>query len=133
LFTVSGIKSENLFTNTQSILFILILGFYVVLTRTSIFFLNKQNLKKGKNLKNILIIGQNDNTENLIALLNKRKEFGLRIIKTFDFNLNTISEIESLISETKIDYAYISLTNNLNEEILVKYTNLFEKYYIYIG
>src|SRR5690606_25070765 len=31
LFTVSGIKSENLFTNTQSILFILILGFYVVL------------------------------------------------------------------------------------------------------
>lgn len=133
LFTVSGIKSENLFTNTQSILFILILGFYVILTRTSIFFLNKQNLKKGKNLKNILIIGQNDNTENLIALLNKRKEFGLRIIKTFDFNLNTISEIESLISETKIDYAYISLTNNLNEEILVKYTNLFEKYYISVG
>lgn len=133
LFTVSGIKSENLFTNTQSILFILILGFYVILTRTSIFFLNKQNLKKGKNLKNILIIGQNDNTENLIALLNKRKEFGLRIIKIFDFNLNTISEIESLISETKIDYAYISLTNNLNEEILVKYTNLFEKYYISVG
>lgn len=62
LYTVSGIKAENLFSNRQSFYYLIVLAAYIFVSRTLMFFLSKYFFGKGLNSKNLIVIGQNDNS-----------------------------------------------------------------------
>ncbi len=133
LYTVSGIKTESLFTNKQSILFLMILGFYMVASRTFIFYFNKAYFIKGYNSKNLIIIGNNDNTDVIVNLVHERKNFGLVIQEVFTNGRIQIPEITKYLAANKIDYAYICLGGEMDNQTIEKLTELFEDHYISVG
>jgi putative colanic acid biosynthesis UDP-glucose lipid carrier transferase len=133
LYTVSGIKTESLFTNKQSILFLMILGFYMVASRTFIFYFNKAYFIKGYNSKNLIIIGNNDNTDAIVNLVHERKNFGLVIQEVFTNGRIQIPEITKYLAANKIDYAYICLGGEMDNQTIEKLTELFEDHYISVG
>lgn len=133
LYTVSGIKTESLFTNKQSILFLMILGFYMVASRTFIFYFNKAYFIKGYNSKNLIIIGNNDNTDAIVNLVHERKNFGLALQEVFTNGRIQIPEITKYLAANKIDYAYICLGGEMDNHTIEKLTELFEDHYISVG
>src|SRR5690606_12697256 len=80
LFAISGVKNEDLFSNKQSLNFIIILIIYVFSSRTISFFTKKWYRAKGLDPKKLLIIGNNQNIETLISLINKRKDLGINLV-----------------------------------------------------
>lgn len=133
LYTVSGIKVEYLFSNEQSIYYLIIIGAYLMLSRTLIFFFNKYYFEKGYNSKNLVIIGQNDNSVNLIDILKTNKQYGLSLkywFKNNNFNREIISKY---LSQNKVDFAYICLSDSLNESETRELTDLLEDNFISIG
>ncbi len=133
LYTVSGIKTESLFTNKQSILFLIILGAYLLISRTVIFYFNKAYFKKGYNSKNLIIVGNNDNTEVVVNLVHERTNFGLSLKEVFTNGRVQIPEIEAYVDTNKIDYAYICLGGEMDDSTIQKLTELFEDHYISVG
>ena len=98
----------------------------------SYFLLSKYRIHLGGNIRNVVVIGRNDRTKQLIEIFNKRIDFGYKFKKQFcvtdqDFSLekcfsfivdNNINEIYSSVAElsnkqinTLIDFA----DNNLRE------------------
>lgn len=140
LYTISGVKVENLFTNKQSFAFLAILSLFVLFTRTVIFFGLKNFRKKGYNLRNVILLGYNDNSQGLEELLSKKTEFGLKIKDIFVvknpnekqslLDLNTLNQY---LQTQEIDFAYISLGNGMDEEMVGKVTDILENKYIPIG
>jgi len=140
LFAISGVKNENLFSNKQSLYFVLILGLYIFPTRTVFFFVNKRNRVKGLNHKNIIIIGQNKSVDSLIDLIKERKDFGLCLTAHFVVNNpkenQKILNIESLkrdFEKETPDYLYLCLNSGLDNVTINEITNLAESLYISIG
>ncbi|MGB3452331.1 MAG: exopolysaccharide biosynthesis polyprenyl glycosylphosphotransferase [Moheibacter sp.] len=133
LYTVSGIKVENLFTNRQSFYFLSILTLYVFISRTAFFFLVRYYLTKGYNLKNLIIIGSNDNSKYIIDLIREHNNFGLKLLKIFECSEISPSDLDKFLKTNKIDYAYISLGKEFSEENLNKFTETLEDHYISIG
>ncbi|MCZ2101955.1 MAG: exopolysaccharide biosynthesis polyprenyl glycosylphosphotransferase [Chitinophagales bacterium] len=133
LYTVSGIKTESLFTSKQSILFLAILGFYLLASRTFIFYFNKAYFKKGYNSKNLIIVGNNDNTDVVVNLVHERTNFGLALQEVFTNGRIQIPEIAAYVNANKIDYAYICLGGEMDEPTIKQLTELFEDYYISVG
>ncbi len=133
LYTVSGIKTESLFTSNQSILFLTILGFYLIASRTFIFYFNKAYFIRGYNPKNLIIIGNNDNTDVIVNLVHERKNFGLVLKEVFTNGRIQIPEITKYLAENKIDYAYICMGGEMDNPTIEQLTELFEDHYISVG
>lgn len=135
VFTISSLKSFDLFSNQLFIPFSLCLLFYLLLSRWIIYDQIKKRFLRGDNLKNVIVIGRNTNSKGLIKLLNTNKNFGLNIIeiipdKIFDFN-----QLISSLNKNNIRYIFIFLSENLiqsNEIRLINYceNNHIKIYYI---
>src|SRR5690606_2605965 len=140
LYTISGVKIENLFTNKQSFIFLSILSLFVLFTRTIIFFTLKYYRKKGYNFKNVILLGYNDNSEGLVELLSKKAEFGLRIKDIFvvknpteNQTLLELDKLNQYLTKKETDFAYISLGNGMDEEMVNQITSILEDKFIPIG
>ena len=59
IFMISGLKSEDLLSVQLVGLYILSLFSYLLITRFFIFYFSRREYERGRNLKNILIIGEN--------------------------------------------------------------------------
>lgn len=140
LFAISGIKNENLFTNEESFTYLICISIYIFFSRSIIFLFRKYFYRKGFNLKNVIIIGYNDNTSEIIDLLHKRKDLGISLKDVFvsqnpkeGQSLLDVKAMESYLVKNNIDYAYLCLGNNLNETTSIEVTEILEKHYISIG
>src|SRR5690606_37584694 len=140
LYTISGVKVENLFTNKQSFIFLSILSLFVLFTRAIIFFTLKSYRKKGYNLRKVILLGYNDNSGGLEDLLAKKTEFGLHIKDIFvvknpkeNQTLLDLDNLNHYLGQNKIDFAYISLGNGMDDEMVNAVTNILEDNYIPIG
>ena len=140
LYTISGVKVENLFTNKQSFIFLSILSLFVLFTRAIIFFTLKSYRKKGYNLRKVILLGYNDNSGGLEDLLAKKTEFGLHIKDIFvvknpkdNQTLLDLNNLNHYLVQNKIDFAYISLGNGMDDEMVTAVTNILEDKYIPIG
>lgn len=140
LFAISGGKKESLYTPQESITLVVILFLYLSFSRYIIYKSLKIYRKKGYNLRKLILIGYNDNSEGLVKMLNERKEFGLRIQDVFVVENPTkeqilldIDKLNSYLTENKIDFAYISLGNGMDEIMVSKVAEILENMYIPIG
>jgi len=106
IFTISGLKSEDLLSNKLVIFLTLSIFFYLCVTRFLIFSFFRKKYEKGKDIKNILIIGENVNSVRLKKILEKRKHFGLKVIEnTVEFDLKKLIQ---LINRESIKEIFIS-------------------------
>lgn len=140
LFAISGGKKESLYTSKESFYFLSILLIYLIFSRLIIQNILKFYRKKGFNLRNVILIGFNDNSQGLEDLLSKKTEFGLRIKDIFvvknpsqNQSLLVLDQFNSYLAQNQIDFAYISLGNGMDEEMVGKVTDELENNYIPIG
>src|SRR5690606_22618994 len=140
LLAISGGKKEALYTSKESVIFISVLFGYLLLTRAAIYLGLKIYREKGYNLRNVLIVGYNDNAANLIDLINQKKEIGLRLADVM-VSKNPVSEqkilelstFDSYLIENEIDFAYICLGNGIDEDQVNTITEALEKNFVSTG
>lgn len=140
LLAISGGKKEALYTSKESVVFVSVLFCYLLLTRAVIYLGLKIYREKGYNLRNVLIIGYNDNASNLINLINQKKEIGLRLADVM-VSKNPLSGQKTLdllafdayLIEHEIDFAYICLGNGIDEDHVNSITETLEKNFISTG
>lgn len=119
IFMISGLKSEDLLSVQLVGLYILSLFSYLLITRFFIFYFSRREYERGRNLKNILIIGENINSIRFKKILESRRHFGMNIIenKGLDFNKS-----KYLINQNNIKEVFISqsglVDNDLENQIL---------------
>jgi len=98
---------------TYVVLFIFLLKFlnYILLM--------KYRKKVKGNLRNVVVIGKNKKTDQLIEVFNKRAEFGFNFIKQFNTNDKPfdISRTFNFIQSHQIDEIYCSVSELSNSEI----------------
>jgi putative colanic acid biosynthesis UDP-glucose lipid carrier transferase len=88
LFAVSGLKSEDLFTNTETVYFIILLFLISFVYKFLLFYFIKYLIKIGEIVKErILIIGENSNSELFVKTINNNPEYGI-IIENHLLNTN---------------------------------------------
>lgn len=140
LFAISGGKSESLYTLKESVFFLSILFFYLLLNRFIIYKIIKLYRLKGYNYRNLVILGYNDNAQRLEELLAQKKEFGLKIKDTFvthnpkdNQKLLDLSKLGDYLSVNEIDFAYISLGNGMDEQLVDKTVDVLQKNYVSVG
>lgn len=124
LFAISGIKTENLYTNKESLYFLLALASVMFVTKLIIFYTLKYFQRTGKIVKErILILGENRYTDSFLTLLNNQPELGISIMGIIPFIVLGDNAQQSLnsaltreLSKKKIDTVYISVGGNLDTE-----------------
>lgn len=140
LFAISGGKEETLYSSQESFYFLAILFLYLFVSRYTLFNFLKSYRKKGYNLRKVILLGYNDNSGGLEDLLAKKTEFGLHIKDIFvvknpkdNQTLLDLNNLNHYLVQNKIDFAYISLGNGMDDEMVTAVTNILEDKYIPIG
>lgn len=137
LFAVSGIKTDYLYTNAESAVFIGILTVYLFVSRAISWGVHKRSIEAGpKNKDKIIIVGKNNNTSSFIDLMtNKIKEYEViscMVVEPDDeieTSFNT-EKLKNLIQTEKVDRIFISMFNNLPKKVNEEVITLAEKNYI---
>lgn len=140
LFAISGGKTENLYSTEESFYFLLIIFLYLFLSRLFIYNFLKIYRRRGFNLRNVILLGYNDNSKELEDLLTNKPEFGLRIKDIFvveepekNQTLLDIDQLQDYLTQNEIDFAYISLGNGMGDEMVNLVSGIMEDKYVPIG
>jgi len=140
LFAISGGKTESLYSSEESFYFLTLLFAYLFMSRVILYKAIKLFRKRGYNLRKVIFLGYNDNSKGLKELLTNKPEFGLRIKDIFvveeaDENqtLLDINQLHHYLSENEIDFAYISLGNGMDDEMVNRVSGVLEDNYIPTG
>ena len=137
VFAVSGIKTDYLYTNEESICFIAILTTYLFISRGIAWLLKKNKEKSGKNLKkNEVVVGKNDNSWSIVELLTEK----LKDYRILSFLVKEPTEaneekysferFKELIKNQKIELLYIAMFSDLDKNLIKEVIDLAEKNYI---
>jgi len=114
LFAISGIKSEDLLSNILIFYYSLALFLVLLFTRLFVYFQLINNHKKGKGLKNVLILGNNVNSIRLKKVLLNKNNHGLKLIE--DRISERFDELKELIENNNIKEIFLSQSGNFNYE-----------------
>jgi len=111
---------------TLFILFIFILGIIMSFARILYIFIADKLRETGKNNWNVLFIDENNNTEDFIEYIQRKKNFGLRYTGIFLVNHKTeqekkiynfdIENLQHFIRKNNIRMLFVSLRGNLSVE-----------------
>lgn len=129
--TISGLKETDLLSTKLSLIFIILIFLYLFITRLFIFYLKRYKYNKGIDLKNVLIIGENNNSNKLKAILNHRKHFGYKVFE--DQKNSTIETVTNSIINNKIKEVFISQSGVENKFYEVEILNYCERNHIKIN
>lgn len=137
IFAVSGIKTDYLYSNEESLCFITILTVYLLVSRGISQLIVKTNEKFGSKQKiNVLVIGKNNNSKSFINVLTD-KLYNYRIVSNLVENLQEITEkkfsfeeFEEIITNQKIDCIYISMYSDIKKEYVLEIIEIAERKYI---
>ncbi|MDM1522345.1 exopolysaccharide biosynthesis polyprenyl glycosylphosphotransferase [Empedobacter sp. 225-1] len=119
IFTISGVKSEELLSINLILCYLSITFLLILFVKLFLFFLLKNFFKNGKYTVNAIIVGNNDNVDKLIATLKNRKDLGINIVKILDDKLLEKTDIKQLFKNNDIQIIYIA-QNGLNYDYLYK-------------
>lgn len=121
LFAVSGLKSEDLFTNTETVYFIILLFLISFVYKFLLFYFIKYLIKIGEIVKErILIIGENSNSELFVKTINNNPEYGIiienHLLNSNDrFDIGEVNNYLNQINNKKIDSLYVCVGDKLNK------------------
>jgi putative colanic acid biosysnthesis UDP-glucose lipid carrier transferase len=131
IFAISGIKKDELFSNNLIIILSLILFTYLLLTRISFFFWSRSRFDKGENIKNILIVGQNESSLRLKSILNSRKHFGYNV---YEYTSNSDFQFFiDIVHQNNIQDIFFSQSGTINDTFDRKILNFCEDHHIRVN
>lgn len=143
IFAISGLKEYDLFSWPLGIAYVCIIALLLSFLRVIYFFINRLLNKRGVGIINVLVIDENANSNRFIALLNERKEMGLRFIqhlnkpdgfKVIDHKLYFQDILfEELISHNQIDQVFVSQMGKFPREILINIYDVCEVNHVRIS
>lgn len=114
-----GKVSNNIFLKSERFWLAISLFIILLLIKSSIFFLVKYLRSKGINYRNIMFLGQNtDSREILENIMQDRKDYGFRIKRFGEQNLN-IDVLIQFWKEKEIHTLYLPVENHNIDEILI--------------
>lgn len=118
ILAISGIKTSDLYSIKNSILFISSLLFALLSERTILFFYLKYLRRKGGNSRNIIILDSNKNTDKFKKLLERRKDFGFHLIHHFQSfeELELIDNWLNYFTQHRVSSLFISLNGKIPEQ-----------------
>lgn len=119
VFAVSGLKTENLFSNLYGFLFIVYLIIGITLERLVVFLYSKSYFRKNQS-KNALFIDENNNTSNMKSILSKRIDYGINYAGDLSYSENWIDAFERFLNKYPIEYLYISQNGKFGKKDLMK-------------
>ncbi len=125
-------------SNRFQVLLLIIFVSYLLISRFAYIKNLKYRLRKVVGLYNSIMIGQNENTDELIDLILSRKDLGYAVKYVFSdhqqkfnskINILPLSKLKSYIMKNSTDYGFISLGGEIPEsEISSLIDNLQDKY-----
>ena len=78
------------------------------------YLLKKYRVVYGGNYRNVIVIGKQKNVQQLVDFFTDNPNYGYKLVKTFDFKNDTVSDCLDFAANNKIDEIYGALTD-LNE------------------
>lgn len=122
-------------------LLVLYLLLFSFLTASRILYSKILNYKasKGQFLRDLIIVGTNDNTHDFLKNIIGNKVYSYNLIQIFsnqsrkEKNYSGLRDLEKFLTFHKIDYALISLGGEISDDEIAKIIDFFEKKYIEIG
>lgn len=140
VFAVSGFKTSDLFSPKLSIIYLAILFFFTSLTRIFLFILLKIYRSLGGNIRKVIFIDENSNTQSFINLLSKRKDYGFVNYGIFLFDIKSdlrqkrynfdLNDLKCFLLEENIQIIFFSLNGKLSESIQDEIVLLSQKCHI---
>ena len=79
VFAISGLKTSDLFSPQLGIVYVLTIFTTGLISRLYLFYYKQYLHLNNKDISNVLIIDENDNTSKFIELLDKRRDIGIRV------------------------------------------------------
>jgi putative colanic acid biosynthesis UDP-glucose lipid carrier transferase len=142
VFAISGFKSQELFSNKLSLLFLLFLFLFTFSYRILFFIGLKIYRSRGRNCKNVVFVDENDNTHSLIDLLLRRKDYGFIPRGSFLVGIEDddekrlynfdLKKLKRFILEKRIQIIYLSLKGSLPPEAHKELTYLAQNMHVEI-
>ncbi|MGM5629995.1 exopolysaccharide biosynthesis polyprenyl glycosylphosphotransferase [Apibacter raozihei] len=142
LFTVSGLKDVQLFSNRLSLYFLFIMFVLTSFLRLVFFEFLRQYRIWGGNFRRVVFVDENSNTSSFVRMLEKRKDYGfvnfgifLKEIesqnkdKLFEFNIN---QLKYYLLKNNIQIVFFSLDGKLSCEVQEEIIYLAQKLHIEI-
>jgi len=98
-FTISGVSKLGLLSIVNSLKLLSVIGFYLIITRILILAYTKKNRLKGNDSKEVYVIGQNNQTTELVSFLSDHNQYGYKLLGVFSdrSSENEKIEIQSLL------------------------------------
>lgn len=109
VFTISGLKSEDLLSVNLTIFYLVSVYVVIILLKIISFYFLKKLFNTGKYSANALIIGNNQNVNKLKETIHNRKDLGIKVFKILDPNKLLLADFNTLISQQNINIIYIAL------------------------
>lgn len=118
-FTISSLKSEDLLSVSLSISYLLGIFVLMLLGKLTFFYILKYFFEKGLYTSNAIIIGNNNNVERFLKVINRRKDLGINVLGFMDDQTLKEIDINEYFVKNKISIIYIA-HNGLNFNPLYK-------------
>lgn len=115
LFSISGIKEENLYTTTETIQLLSILFFYIIISKGTIFFVLHLKIKNRYFLRNGLLIGENKATNQFLKAIVSQSNL-INIIKRYSLNNFNRADFLLELNNNDLDLIYLSLNSGFSDE-----------------
>lgn len=129
LFAISGLKEYDLYSYQLGIAYILTILTILILVRFILFFYKRNRHIKGKNLTNVLIFDENENTSKFIVTIYGRNELGFKLIENIKSNQDLkLSEKGELYFHQEALENYL-LTQNISRIFISQFGNINKEYY----
>jgi putative colanic acid biosynthesis UDP-glucose lipid carrier transferase len=126
-YSFLGFYDKNL-NPKEIIIYILYLLFTITSLKMFIYyFLKKYRSFFGGNIRNVIIVGNGKNANNLASLFEKTPDYGCKVVRKFEFDGNKndlINESLNFALKNQIDVIYCSLykLSNKEEEIFIDFS-----------
>lgn len=142
VFAISGLKTSDLYSPQLGITYILTLFTMGVCSRLILFTYYKKLHLKGHNLENVVIIDQNESTNQFINLLKERRDLGIKLFEIikenqigYNFGVLTINNIDfkQYVKENEISKIFISQKGKIDKEKIHEIESLSESSFINVS
>lgn len=138
IFAISGVKTDYLYTNQESAIFISILTVYLFISRGVFRLILKYAKNSGKTKRSkVIIVGKNNHSDSFIKML-KTKENEYELLNVYTKKPKgkeeflSINDFEKSIQTTKPDCIFISMFNEIDKNLIAEVVSLANRNYIQV-
>ncbi|MFV0162250.1 exopolysaccharide biosynthesis polyprenyl glycosylphosphotransferase [Empedobacter falsenii] len=132
VFTISGLKSEELLSKKLMFFYLIITFLFILFIKLVSHLLLKKIFQKGNYVNNVIIFGYNSNVLKFKKITEDRRDFGINVLMHIDrIHLNEgIKKYEEIIVSNNIKSIYIAQNPGNKQDVYMLAKELSEKFHL---